>query len=144
MIYELINPSDPYTFVADDLETAALVVFSISNAYGAKTEDGEIVVPVFILGGAEEWYKEQFGRSVEEGVEDKVTRLAWALGSMVLGSFEDRRIYETTIAAIDDQNKREEFIRTWKDKRSSINDIRAYCHKLAKKIEEGTNNGTET
>lgn len=40
MEYELINPSDPYTFMADDLEIAALVVFTFGTAYGAKPKDG--------------------------------------------------------------------------------------------------------
>ena len=39
MEYELINPSDPYTFIADDLETAALVVFIFGTAYGAEPKD---------------------------------------------------------------------------------------------------------
>lgn len=36
MEYELINPSDPYTFIAEDFETAALVVLALSPAYGSS------------------------------------------------------------------------------------------------------------
>lgn len=140
MEFELTNHSDPYTFIADDLETAALVVFSLTTAYGARTRDGKSVVPIFILGGAEEWYQKQFGRSVEEGVEAKVTQIAWALGSMVLGNFDDRRIYETAIAAIDDPDKREEFIRVWRDRRSSLSDTITTCHKIAKRMARETQN----
>lgn len=31
MQYELINPSDPYTFVVDNKEVAALTVFALST-----------------------------------------------------------------------------------------------------------------
>ena len=34
--YELINPSDQITFVAESREIAALTVFSISTQYGAS------------------------------------------------------------------------------------------------------------
>lgn len=50
MEYELINPSDPYTFIAEDFETAALVVLVLSPAYGAVSKDGSQEVPVFIFG----------------------------------------------------------------------------------------------
>lgn len=135
MEYNLANPSDPYTFVADDLETAALVVYSLSLGYGATTKDGEIAVPIFIFGGAEEWYTKQFGRSVEDGLKAKKKQVAEALNSMMLGHFEDRRRYEAALAAITEPDKREKFIAEWQDGRSSMNDIGTYCHKLAEKLE---------
>lgn len=134
MEYSLVNPSDPYTFIADDLETAAIVVYSLSLGYGATTKDGKIAVPIFIFGGAEEWYSKQFGRSVEDGVKAKRKQVAEALSSMMLGHFEDRRRYEAALAAITDPNKKEEFIAEWQDGCSSLNDIGTYCHKLAKEL----------
>ena len=67
--YELINPSDPYTFLAKTKESAALAVFLLGTMYGAspKDDDEEKRIPVFLFGGAEEWYQEEFGRSTEEG-----------------------------------------------------------------------------
>ena len=55
MLYELINPSDPYTFEAKDRETATLAVFLLSTSYEARclTEEGEENdVPIFIFGGS--------------------------------------------------------------------------------------------
>lgn len=134
MEYKLANPSDPYTFLADDLETAALVVFSISTMYGATNKEGKVEVPVFIFGGSEEWYAEQFGRTPEDGLKAKREQLAAALGSVMLGDFEDRRRYEAALAAITDPHKKEEFITQWQDGHSSLNDIGTYCHKLAERI----------
>lgn len=134
MEYELINPSDPYTFVAEDYETAALTVFCISQMYGAKSKDGQETVPVFLFGGGEEWYVEQFGRAPVEGIEAKREQIAQALDSVMLGGFEDRRKYEAALAAITDSDKREEFIASWQSECSSMNDIGAQCHRMAKKV----------
>lgn len=136
MEYKLANPSDPYTFVADDLETAALVVFMLSTAYGANTNSGEVAVPIFIFGGAEEWYAEQFGRNIEEGITAKKEQLVAALNSMTLGDFEDRRRYEAALAAITEADKKAEFIAKWQDGRSSLNDIGTHCYKLAEALLE--------
>lgn len=37
--YELINPSDPYTFLAKTKESAALTVFLLGTMYGASPKD---------------------------------------------------------------------------------------------------------
>lgn len=132
MEYELINPSDPYTFIADDLEIAALVIFTFGTAYGAKPKDGGEDVPIFLFGGALEWYKGKFGRTPDEGVKAKQSALADALSSMMFGDFEDRRRYEAALAAITDPEKKEEFITSWQDGISSLNDIGSRAHALAK------------
>ena len=56
--YKLINPSDPYTFFAKTKESAALAVFLLGTMYGASPKDDneEKRIPVFLFGGAEEWY----------------------------------------------------------------------------------------
>lgn len=132
--FDLINPSDPYTFLADDLETAALVVFSLSTMFGAESKDGKASVPVFILGGAMEWYKEQFNRTPDEAIKCKREKVAAALASMMYGSFEDRRRYTAALEAIDDEEKRTKFIQEWQDAHSSLSDIGTYAHNLAKRI----------
>lgn len=137
MEYELINPSDPYTFIAEDFETAALVVLALSPAYGAVSKDGSQKVPVFIFGPsnmADEWYTEQFGRTANEGLEAKKLPLAASLESMMLGGFEDRRRYSAALEAITDEEKRKRFIEQWQDGRSSLNDIGTRAHKIAEWI----------
>lgn len=134
--FELINPSDPYTFLAVDLEVAALTVFCISTAYGAESEDGE-EVPVFIFGGAKEWYQNEFGRTPDEGLESRKSEVVDSLASMMYGSFEDRKKYEIALHAIDDEEKKENFIKEWNDGISSLNDIGTYCHNLAKELRKG-------
>lgn len=37
--YELINPSDPYTFKAPDIKIAAVVACLLSTSFGARQVD---------------------------------------------------------------------------------------------------------
>ena len=136
MEFNLINPSDPYTFLAEDLETAALLVFSLSTMYGAKTEDGSASVPVCMFIDPKEWYMEQFGRTPDEGLIAKRDALIAALDSLMLGSFQDRKRYSAALNAITDPEKRTEFMSVWQDSHSSLNDIGTFAHTLAKKFAE--------
>lgn len=134
MEYELKNPSDPYTFLAVDLEVAALVVFSISTLYGAEPKEGEGDVPIFLFGGAVEWYQESFGRTPDEGLVARKQEVSESLDSFMYGHFEDRRRYEAALRAIDNKDKKEEFVAAWQEGRSSLNNIGTYAHMLAKKL----------
>lgn len=134
MQYELINPSDPYTFLAKNKEVAALTVFCLSTMYGAQSQEGNEEIPVFILGGSKEWYEGEFHRTPDEGLQAEKEAVADALQSFMYGHFEDRRRYEAALRAITDADKRELFIREWQDGRSSINDIGTYAHSLGKRF----------
>lgn len=136
MEFELYNPSDPYTFVAEDREVAALVVGHLSLAFGAGTKDenDENNVPVFIFGGFDEWYTDTFGRTPTQGLEARKKEVGKALLSFMLGHFEDRRRYEAALRAIDDPDKREAFMAEWQDGRSSLNDIGTVAHSIGKNL----------
>lgn len=136
MQYELINPSDPYTFIADNKEVATLTVFCLSTWYGAESEDGSETVHVFMFGGSKEWFKKEFGKATDQSLEDNRTAVGKALSSMMYGHFEDRRRYEAALEAITDDAKREDFIKKWQDGISSLNDIGTYAHTLGKQFLE--------
>ncbi len=136
MEYELINPSDPYTFIAADKEVAALVIGNLSLAFGAETKDRaeEDGVPIFIFGGFEEWYQEEFGRTPAEGLAAKKNELGEALVSFMLGRFEDRERYNAALEAIDSPEKAEVFKRKWQDGRTSLNNIGDVAHSIGNKL----------
>lgn len=137
--YELHNPSDPYTFLAEDQEVAALVIGFLSTAFGADTEDKNEnnSVPIFIFGGYNEWYQERFSRSPQEGLDARKKEVGEALQSFMLGHFRDRNRYNAALEAIDDPEKRDAFIVKWQDGRSSLNDIGSAAHRIGKKLMEG-------
>lgn len=134
--YELINPSDPYTFLAKTKESAALTVFLLGTMYGASPKDDNEKkrIPVFLFGGAEEWYQEEFGRSTEAGLKAEKQNVADALLSFMYGHFEDRRRYEAALNAITDEEKKKEFMKEWQDGRTSMNNIGEYAHQLGEKL----------
>ena len=130
--YKLINPSDPYTFLAKTKESAALAVFLLGTMYGASPKDDneEKRIPVFLFGGAEEWYRKEFGRSTEAGFKAEKQNVADALLSFMYGSFEDRRRYEAALNAITDEEKKKVFMEEWQDGRTSMKNIGEYAHQL--------------
>lgn len=137
MLYELINPSDPYTFEAKDRETAALAVFLLSTSYGAHClteEREEDDIPVFLFGGSKEWYLDTFKRTPNEGLEDLKDDVRESFKSFVYGHESDRQTYQLAIDSITDEEKKVEFIKHWHDKHSSMNDIGDIALKIAMKL----------
>ena len=95
MKFEIINPSDPYTMDADDLIVAAVAVCLLGNGkYGldALGEDSNISnnVPIFLLGGHDEWFTSRFGMTYEAAaqqvVDQRTEALAKAFESVALTS----------------------------------------------------------
>ena len=66
MVYEIVNPSDPYTLEADDLSLAAIACILLGEGqYSLRTQDGETAMPLFIFGGHNEWFIKKFGVDVQ-------------------------------------------------------------------------------
>lgn len=140
MEYELYNPSDPYTFIAADKEVAALAVGHLSLAFGAGTKDEaeENRVPIFLFGGFDEWYQEEFDRTPTEDMAARKKEVGDALASFMLGRFEDRARYNAALEAIDDPAKAEAFKEKWQDRRTSLKNIGGVAHSIGKKLLKAT------
>jgi hypothetical protein len=136
MLYIFENPSDPYVFAAANRETAALTVLMLGVEYGATPREGDENVPIFIFGGAEEWYEKTFGRTMTEGFAALKGEVAASLESFMYGDFNDWKKYQSALNAIDDPAKRDAFRAEWQDGISSLNDIGGYAHQIGAKIRE--------
>lgn len=91
MIYEVINPSDCCTFDAPDHEVATLAVFMLGEGhYGGQSDEGP-EVPIFLFGGATEWYQKTFGHSFEDGLTKRRADVAVALGSLIYCDASNRK-----------------------------------------------------
>lgn len=144
LLYEIINPSDHATFIAPNRMIAALVVVLLGGgAYGGRAEidDEANGVPIFLLGGFDEWWKETFPDEDLEGVSARHrVALAKSLRSVTYARFADRHLFDSAMAAIDDPAKREAFIEEWNDrKRTSMTNIMGRAHDLAQRMEAKTN-----
>lgn len=131
--YEIINPSDKYSLKSGSFLIACLATcFLGGGAYGLQEVDGDESMPVFILGGHDDWFTEKFGKPFGLALEDvALEELATCLESVVIG---DRDIYEQTIARIAEPD-RADWIEMWNDKnRSSMNDIDKRAKALAESM----------
>lgn len=70
MKFEISNPSDKAYMDAPDLKVAAIAVTLLSRGqYGLTEVDGEASVPMFMLGGAEEWFQDHFKMGIQESYD---------------------------------------------------------------------------
>lgn len=96
MQFDIINPSDPYTMTACDLEVAAVAVCVLGHGrYGLRglAPDAGADVPVFLFPGtADEWFRATFGDDYDtvatRCLEDRTGALVAALESVTLGRAE--------------------------------------------------------
>lgn len=132
MLYELVNPSDPYVFQAGSFPVAVTTAWLISSMYEAKPEDGDdyFGIPAFMEDPTKE-YKEQFGDSIENFINRHNAEIVHALQSLMLGGFKDYRQYLLAVEMIDDPEKLMAFRERWNDGRSSMNNIGKCAEKIA-------------
>ena len=97
MKFEIINPPNPYTMEADDLEVAAVAVCLLGDGrYGLDAQgidaDTGADVPIFLLGGHDDWFTSRFGADYESTARRVLNHrndaLARALESVTLGRAE--------------------------------------------------------
>lgn len=92
MKFDLVNPCDPYTMEADDLQVAAVACCLLGNGKYALTglgDDAGQDVPVFLIGGHDEWFVQKFGMNYEDtathALNHRNDALARAFESVTLG-----------------------------------------------------------
>lgn len=86
MKYEISNPSDKAFIESDDFETVCIATCILGHGYyGLKDLESITKMPIFIFGGSDEFFKENFKKSFEECLEsaDKI-KLADAFESIHL------------------------------------------------------------
>jgi len=128
-LYEIINPSDPYTFEAPDRETATLVIFLLSTKFAAKciSDPGdEEDVPMFLLGGATEWWNAHFDPDIQARLKLRAKDVSDALRSTLYGGETDRETFHKLAGGIPKGPALSQMHLKWNDEhRSSLNDISA-------------------
>lgn len=143
MLYEIINPSDAYTFEAKEFAVAAVSMVLLGEGRLAakpvgEGSEGAPEVPLLLFGGAEEWFEknlfplEKMGDFLDENAE----KVASALDSVVIGEILDRSLFLSAMERIVPELQ-EAFKIEWHDrKRSSLNDIGREAWEMAKGIRE--------
>jgi hypothetical protein len=129
VIYELGNPSDPYTFESDDFEALAAAVLVLGDGAYALTPDDRTAqgLPILLFGGAEEWVTKQWGSmscfSKFLEVPANMRRMATALESIRYGHASDRRSFERLLARIPEAERGAAVAKDLEERHGSLNDI---------------------
>ena len=146
MLYEIINPSDPYTIEADSLDVAlAACLFLGDGQYAFEPLTDGPRIPLFLFGGVETWCQGHFNQSLEATLnhvlKEKCTELADCMDSCLIGKASDRATYLNALELIDDPSKREQWRAKWhEDRRSSLNDIGSRAFKMAQNFRAESKN----
>lgn len=125
MIYEIVNPSDPYTLVAENRGVAAVVYLLLGNGkYGLKPENkdgGDFPLFLFAtVADIEKWFKGRFGATIEEFMDAHMKEVADCFATVLIG---DRTMHDELASCVP-ASKSADFEAKWQDRhRSSMNDI---------------------
>ena len=132
-LYELINPSDPYTFYAPSIEIAGVAVVMLSSGFGATPARGEgESTPV--LFGWKEWLE-------EKGIDNAwciahLSEIADALDSFLIGNAAHRADVESMLDELPPE-KRDAWRAKRQDRhRSSMNQIGEAAYAAAKRLRQ--------
>jgi hypothetical protein len=79
MLYQINTPEKLYRFEASSLTTACVVTTLLGGGFYSLWQDGKQVMPVFMSGGAEDWFKRVFDKNftdlVQEVSPDEISRI---------------------------------------------------------------------
>jgi hypothetical protein len=143
-IFEIINPSDPYTLVGSKEAAIVAVTFLGGGKYGLGGEDGN-EMPFLMFMSEDEvdtYFKKVLGMPLLDWVDNNRTELIECFDSVLIGGKGERQTFEKGLELIDDESKKKAWREEWHDrKRSSMNDIggraQDYALQMRQKMAQG-------
>lgn len=137
-VYEIINPSDKYTISHHNREAVCMAVALLGEgAYAIAEIDVDpatrFEMPLFIFGGSDEWFSQQFGKTIVDALDSNIEDVIEALDSILIG---DRELYNMAVSEMD-KDAVPRFKDKWQDKhRTSMNDIGSYASALRDRLKK--------
>lgn len=126
-LFELVNPSDPYTFYAENLAIAGTVAQLLSPMYGAvNVNDSDESTPV--LFGWEEFNSEHGINA--DFVNANKQKLHDAFDSFLIGSVSERKELDFALSKMTDEAKTSYLAERQERQRTSLNTIGENAFKL--------------
>lgn len=136
-LWLLVNPSDPYTFRCESFELAALLTDLIGRGSCALEEvGGPRRVPLFLLGGRDDWFVETFGAD-GPACYARCDRLALAdaFDTLLVGNASERATFEAAEQLLTGADVRAVWRERWSDRqRTSLVDYASHARAWAAKL----------
>lgn len=148
-LYEIVNPSDPYTIECPFLDVAAMVSVLLGQGkYSFRSLDSCEDVPMFAFGGADEWCQKKFGENLMEMsnrvMDTKLVEVADSLDSVLYGDREDRAEFLEATKDMDSMTREAHRMIEQNRKRSSLNAIGERAYRMAAKLRKSIAEGLST
>ncbi len=100
-LYQINTPGETYTMEATCFTTACVVTTLLGSGFYSLWQNGREVMPAFMFGGHDKWYRRTFGKSFADVVQDvSADEIAQIYANILNGRDEDRRIYLEELSLI--------------------------------------------
>lgn len=132
-LYELINPSDPYTFYAPSIEVAGVCAALLSTSFGAKSVGDDESTPV--LFGWQEWLDER-GINMD-WIDEHREEIAAAFDSFLIGDAAKRADVESMLKMLPEERRVEWRNERQDRQRTSLSQIGEAAYVNAAKLRAG-------
>lgn len=138
-VYEIINPSDPYTLKASSFKVAAAATTLLGEgAWGLRgVGESEETMPVLLFGGGEEWLTQQDMWPIGDFIDANHEAVVQALDTVLIGDANERIAFDRAMAAVtSDADRQAAWAAYHEEKRSSLRDIGGYAKELVQYLRE--------
>jgi hypothetical protein len=144
VVYEIVNPSDPYTLASADRGVACATGlllgegrYGLTVLSGPDGAEGAEGLPIFLFNADEclPWFQAQFGMGFGEFLAAHRAAIAECLESVRIGSLADRVTYQAGLDLITEEANRVVWRDRWHEqRRSSMNNIGGAACRLAAQL----------
>src|SRR5512139_3377435 len=101
MLYQINTPGENYTIEATCFTTACVVTTLLGSGFYSLWQSGREVMPAFMFGGHDKWYRRTFGKSFADVVQDvSADEVAQIYANILNGRDAERRMYLEELSLI--------------------------------------------
>ena len=101
MLYQINTPEKPCTFEASSFTAACVVATLLGGGFYSLWRNGKQVMPVFMFGGLEKWYRETFGKNFQDVVQEvSPDEISQIYVTLLVGKPEERQRYLQELSMI--------------------------------------------
>ena len=101
MLYQINTPENAHTFEASSFTAACVVATLLGGGFYSLWQDGKQVMPVFMFGGVEEWFRRVFDKNFTDVVQEvSPDEIAQIYMTILAGKPKERQRYLQELSMI--------------------------------------------